>query len=144
MYVCMYVYVYVYVYVRQSRNRSFHGRVHRLPTSCFRRELVTNRIRSFFQRISTCLCGKLVPHGFSMICNSMNESFSLSLSFSLLESMRRPWIFRPYSLSPFSLSLLLSDSLLLCPLRNKFFTLYFSVNSSRRLIHVRCFNIVFH
>ena len=83
MYVCMYVYVYVYVYVRQSRNRSFHGRVHRLPTSCFRRELVTNRIRSFFQRISTCLCGKLVPHGFSMICNSMNESFfSLSLSLS--------------------------------------------------------------
>ena len=84
MYVCMYVYVYVYVYVRQSRNRSFHGRVHRLLTSCFRRELVTNRIRSFFQRISTCLCGKLVPHGFSMICNSMNESFfSLSLSLSL-------------------------------------------------------------
>lgn len=112
---------YVYVYVRQSRNCSFHGRVHRLPTSCFRRELVTNRIRSFFQRISTCLCGKLVPHGFSMICNSMNESFSFSLG-----------IYESSAFCPLFLCLPPPDSLLLCPLRNKFFTLYFSVNSLRR------------
>lgn len=63
----------------------------------------------------------LVPHGFSMICNSMNESFSFSLG-----------IYESSAFCPLFLCPPPPDSLLLCPLRNKFFTLYFSVNSLRR------------